>query len=201
MVMEELRLRLPVADDTFDRIFPPPIREMSRVFWTPVRVAQRALTLLELGSGMRLLDIGAGVGKFCFIGAAVTDATFVGLEHRQSLVDIARAAIEELSIPRVRIEMGGLETISYEGFDALYLYNPFEENLSDENERIDAEVSLSQERFCQDVRFVEGVLARAARGTRVVTYHGFGGSMPRTYRLRVSEQCGTGALRLWVKDR
>ena len=58
--------------------------------------------------------------------------------------------------------------------------------------------ALSQAR---DVRLVEQVLRDAPIGTRVVTYHGFGGRIPRGYHLVTDERIGTDSLRLWVKTR
>jgi hypothetical protein len=42
-------------------------------------------------------------------------------------------------------------------------------------------------------------LHRARRGTRVVTYHGFGGDLPPSYRLELEEEAGTERIELWVK--
>jgi len=50
-----------------------------------------------------------------------------------------------------------------------------------------------------DVLAAEQLLGRARVGTRVVTYHGFGGVMPDSYRLALRERCYSGLLELWVK--
>lgn len=44
-------------------------------------------------------------------------------------------------------------------------------------------------------------LAKLAVGTRVVTYHGFGGDFPRGYRCERIEKSGTDRLEQWVKER
>jgi len=190
-----------LADELFDLIYPEPIRGLSSNYWTPVEVARRAIELLAARAGSHVLDIGAGVAKFCILGAMTSPATFTGVEHRANLVDVGRRAIEKLGVPRARMVHGTLETVPWAEFDAFYLYNPFEENLADHGDRLDNRVEMSEARFCRDVLAVECALGRATRGTRVVTYHGFGGKIPRSYRLLVEEPCGTDRLRLWEKVR
>jgi len=51
--------------------------------------------------------------------------------------------------------------------------------------------------------YVDAVCRRlsiATQGTRVVTYHGFGGHMPRGFRLASREKAGSDELELWIKD-
>jgi hypothetical protein len=84
-------------------------------------------------------------------------------------------------------------------FDAIYLFNPFEENLCAPSERLDDTVDLSEARFKDDVRCAEELLVRARVGTRVVTYHGFGGAMPRDWHHEKREWQRSAYLDLWVK--
>jgi predicted RNA methylase len=184
----------------FDRIYPLPIRRISSQFWTPVEVARRAADWLTLGArDCRVIDVGAGVGKFCAVGALTTQATFVGIEHRRGLVEIAEAALDTLKVSRASVVHGTLEDVNWPDFDAYYLYNPFEENLYHATDQLDTTVGLSRTRFWEDVDFVEEALDRARIGTRVVTYHGFGGRVPLTYRMIRSQSWGGSFLRLWEK--
>jgi len=81
-----------ITDSDFDDVYPSPIRRVSASFWTPVSVAARAARLLVRDASTRVLDIGSGAGKFCIVGAAVTGASFTGIEHRGHLVEVARVA-------------------------------------------------------------------------------------------------------------
>jgi len=65
---------------------------------------------------------------------------------------------------------------------------------------VDRSVPLSEEGCRRDVARVEAALDHAPAGTRVVTFHGFGGTMPPAYRHLAEETRGTAFLRLWVKD-
>ena len=67
-----------VEDEKFDLIYPPQIRELSSLHWTPVAVAAEAAKLLVTAPGTRVLDIGCGPGKFCLVGASLTDGRFTG---------------------------------------------------------------------------------------------------------------------------
>ncbi|MGI8819806.1 MAG: hypothetical protein ACR2ID_02870 [Chthoniobacterales bacterium] len=54
-----------LEDEKFDLLYPPEIRELSAIFWTPVRLAAEAARLLVPLPGTRVLDVGCGPGKFC----------------------------------------------------------------------------------------------------------------------------------------
>src|SRR5687767_357801 len=96
----------PVSDSAFDHIYPEHVRAVSDVHWTPVDVARQAVALLAPKPGTRVLDVGSGAGKLCFIGAAVTGATFVGIEQRQWLVELTNELAARAEIPRTRFLHG-----------------------------------------------------------------------------------------------
>jgi SAM-dependent methyltransferase len=189
-----------IADDDFDHVYPLPARAVSSTFWTPIRVATRASELLVRDTSTRVLDVGSGAGKFCIVGAATTGAQFVGVEHRAHLVETARTAAACVGVTNARFIHGTFDTVDITSFDAVYLYNPFEENVWDRPSWIDETVELSRERFVADVKLAERLLAEARAGTRVVTYHGFGGDMPPGYRLARTERCHSGQLDLWIRE-
>lgn len=188
----------PIADAIFDRLYPRHVRTLSSMYWTPARVAQRAAKLLGSAAGSRVLDVGSGVGKFCIIAAAQSGATVTGIEQRAHLVRIARDVARRLRAP-ARFLHGDLTTIAWHEYDAFYFYNPFLENMHRDG-RIDDSVELSAARFASDVAAACRALAHAPQGTRVVTYHGLGASMPHTYRLVSNECAGTDQLKLWIQE-
>lgn len=65
------------------------------------------------------------------------------------------------------------------GFDGIYFYNPF----------FGDEISI---------RRAEKKLWELRPNARVITYHGFGGSMPDGFRLLAQEPAGTGQLEVWA---
>jgi hypothetical protein len=188
------------ADVAFDEIYPPYIQAISRRFWTPVGVARRAAELFRDAGVRYVLDVGAGVGKFVLAAAAAApELQFVGVEHREHLVEIARSAQAQLQIRNAFFAVGEAVEMPWFRFQGFYFFNPLAENLMDDGDRIDDAVELTEPRFFQDVMRFEHRLRAAPVGTAVVTYHGMSGRMPACYRLARQEPAGSDWLRLWVK--
>src|SRR5436190_1584249 len=88
-----------VYDRVFDDVFPWEARRASSVHWTPVEVAVRAAQLLTEGVAEPvILDVGAGIGKFCTIAAATVEGIVRGVEHRKHFVEISRRAAAKLGV-------------------------------------------------------------------------------------------------------
>src|SRR5438876_2975147 len=90
-------------DHVFDEIFPPPMQRLSTMHWTPVAVARRAAQLLVESAATTVLDVGAGVGKFCIIGATTTPGRFVGAERRGFFAKVAQGVVRRQGVPRVEV--------------------------------------------------------------------------------------------------
>jgi SAM-dependent methyltransferase len=187
-------------DVEFDRAYPHAIRAISRRHWTPVAVARRAAQLFQRAGARRVLDVGSGVGKFVLVAAATApEVSFVGVEQRVHLVEVARTAQVRLRLPNASFVCGEASEIPWREFDGLYFFNPFIENLFAEGDRIDSAPGMTEERFDRDVRRTEGALRASPLGTAVVTYHGMGARIPGCYEPVRSERAGSDFLRLWVK--
>jgi SAM-dependent methyltransferase len=192
----------PAEDVVFDAVYPTIIRLLSPRFWTPVAVARRAATLLRAAGARRVLDVGAGVGKFVLVAASsVPEIDFVGVEQRRHLVETAQIARLKLRIPNAYFHVADVTTMSWNGFDAFYFYNPFAENLYFEDDRIDDQVELTRRRFVRDALGVERALRAAPLGSLALTYHGLSGRIPACYELETCERAGSDWLRLWTKRR
>jgi hypothetical protein len=186
-----------VADELFGRLYPDHIAALAPLHWTPVAVALRAAQLLAPGPGGRVLDLGAGPGKLCIIGALSTSASFTGVEHRRHLVRAAVAAAERCGARSARFIHADIFEIDWRPYDACYLFNPFAEYLQG---AIDQAIEIDPRFYGYYVDAVTRRLALARPGTRVVTYHGFGGRLPAAFRLVAVERAGTDELELWIRD-
>ncbi len=187
-----------VSDRAFDQVYPADVRALSRQHWTPVRVAMRAATLLTEADATSILDVGSGPGKFCIVGALTTGASFVGVERRPHLVDVARAAAARCGVRRVRFSRANIVDFDFSGFDGFYLFNPFFEQLGDRSVLpIDGEVVRSRSLYRRYVKTIQEKLATARPGTAVVTFYGFGGNLPDGFERVHTERAGGDRLVLW----
>jgi hypothetical protein len=188
------------SDAEFDGVYDEDIRDLSGQHWTPVRVAVRAAKLLTRAGARRILDVGSGVGKFCIAGALSTDATYVGLERRGRLVEIARSAAAHYGAERATFIHGNLDDFSFAGFSGIYLFNPFYEHISALVVPIDETVERSPIKYEHLVHTTTAKLDKLDPPVAVVTYNGFGGPMPIMYTFVGEEPAGSDRLELWVKS-
>jgi SAM-dependent methyltransferase len=198
-VARALRAGWKISDDEFDRIYPEWARKLSEMHWSPIEVAKRAAWLLA-GTSTRILDVGSGVGKLCLIGALTTGATFVGVEQRGNLVEVARHAAQRCGTPRAQFIHGNMTELDWREFDGFYLYNPFYEHVAEFLTPIEGPIELAPELYESYVAATWVGLSRARIGTRVATYHGFGGPLPAGYHLIVHEPAGSDFLDVWEKE-
>lgn len=184
------------TDQAFDRLLPEHLRQLSHKYWTPVDVAIRATSLLCPASGTRILDVGSGVGKLCVVGAMSSSGLWCGVEQHEPLVHAARMLASTLGVAeRTTFLHGDALAVDWHAFDAIYLYNPFENPLGNVDPRQHAT------EFRTQVAGVERRLATLRDRVRVVTLHGFGGAMPRSYELLYHERISAVGLNLalWVQ--
>jgi SAM-dependent methyltransferase len=186
-----------VSDAELDQVFPEELRDRSYLHWTPVAVAVRAAALLAPLPSLRILDVGAGVGKLCLIGAAITGATWWGIEQDAVQVAAASHAAWALDVDRkTRFVHGDGSRLSWDEFDGFYFYNPFTTLMLAPH----ASPFVRYATIQHTLRRIEQRLATARPGTRVVTYHGFGGTLPAGYTLAAREPAGGDALELWLRE-
>lgn len=184
-----------VTDASFDRLLPADVRASAELEYTPLRVCLLAARwLTSHRRSARILDVGSGAGKFCVVGALATRARFVGVEQREDLVAAATALARALHARRCSFRCADAFSLDWRRFDGLYLFNPFF-GLVRRAPAVASEHAAAFEAF---VRATEERLRTLRRGTRVVTFHGFGGIFPPAYRRVRSEQVGRGHLELWV---
>lgn len=151
---------------------------------------------------MRILDVGAGPGKFCVVAAReIPSCTFVGVEIRPGLVKHARKLAARACLGNATFLEGNALDFDWSEYDAFYLYNPFAEQLHDPGFLLDRTLALDPSLFLDYVIGTRQRLAAARIGTRVVTYHSFGAPAPYGYDLVETHPIGTDRLELWIKHR
>jgi predicted RNA methylase len=195
--------RVDLADDAaFDDLLPLSLQLKSSVHFTPIDVARHAARLLAPLPGMSVLDVGAGVGKFCLAAAlALPRASFVGAEWRPHLVSLARRIASEAQQTNARFVAVDALDLDWSHYDAFYFYNPFAEQLFDAELALDRTIELEAINFVRYATAVRHRLAHARLGTRVVTYHGYGAPIPPGYELMHADAIGSDRVELWIKTR
>jgi predicted RNA methylase len=169
--------------------------------WTPLAVVARAVAWLDDLGISTVVDVGSGAGKFCVAAALACDASFIGVEQREDLVQAARELAQRFGVQaRVRFEHGPFTPAALPSAEAYYVYNPFGENLLRADEQIDLAVELSAERHARDVVAFENMLQALPRGAHLLAYNGFGGAMPASFSALRTDDSLPNVLRLWRKD-
>ncbi|MDP2343549.1 MAG: class I SAM-dependent methyltransferase [Deltaproteobacteria bacterium] len=189
-----------VSDDDVDSFYPRWIRQLSRMHWTPVEVAQTAARFLVEGHPQpHILDVGSGVGKFCVVGAATTGARFTGVERRPALTEIAEDFARRLNARTAQFTLARMEDLNWTRFTGIYFYNPFGENFIKGPGSIDEIEPKSWPIYLHAVRTAIARLYLMPVGTRVATYHGLGAPLPPGYDLVGSQVFTSGILRFYVR--
>jgi len=181
----------------FNNLLPHDLKQATQTYFTPIEVAQTAATWLTENNEKKILDIGAGVGKFCIAAARINNCDFYGVEYRKSLIDLGNELIERYEIDNAKMIHTNIIDVDFSDYDAFYLFSPFYENLEVEN-RLNDEVDLEEKLYQIYLDYTETQLAKAIIGTRLVTYFGNNFEVPNSYQ-RVKDAFD-GALKLWIKQ-
>jgi SAM-dependent methyltransferase len=185
------------SDFQLHHLFPRPIQSLAQKHWTPLRIANLVAQFLVPHDGVKVLDIGSGVGKFCLAGGYYQPgASFFGVEQRKHLVEHAETARRILDLKNVHFFAMNLTELDFKQFDHFYFYNSFYENLFD-TEKIDDSITCSPNLYNYYNRVLHKKLKEMPVGTRVAAYHCLESQGPSGYQL-VEEHVGTW-LKFWMK--
>jgi hypothetical protein len=190
------RDKIALSEERFNDSLPTYLQNRSRRFFTPFHITKTATEWLTEDGKKCILDIGAGVGKFCVAGASYSDSFFCGIEYRPSLAKIANELIIKFDIANAIVQKGDVTDIDFKNFDAFYLYNPFFENLIP-SLRLNNEIELTASSYSHYFNYTECELSKAKVGTRLVTYHGNNFEVPSSYKKVKQNEDAT--LKLWIK--
>ena len=190
--------RLP-TDARFDRLFGERLLTLAALHFTPVAVAARAAAWLTEGGSTEVADLGAGAGKFCLVGAAVTGASFTGLELRPGLVQVARDAARRLGLTGARFVEADVLTAPLARYQAFYVCNPFAEGEAGPDEWLGPPLPAPDKLAAATA--LAARLAALPVGTRLAVHCGLGAPLPPSFERVSSEPIGRlGApLECWVQ--
>ena len=185
------------SDKDFDNLFPIHIQNLSAVHWTPLNVAAVAARFLAPNASASVIDIGAGVGKFCIAGSLYTKGTFTGIEQRKNFVTIGNKVIKQLGIANVSLLHGNFTELDISAYTGIYFFNSFHENLVFAD-ALDNKVEMSTELFEQYSAHLLSQLNTMPVGTRLATFWLAITEIPGCYKLQESHF--NHLLKLWIKE-
>jgi SAM-dependent methyltransferase len=185
------------SDMEFNALYPLSIQALAKRHWTPLSIARKAANFLAAGGNVRILDIGSGVGKFCLAAAHYSPkATYFGVEQRQSLINYANAANQQLQLDNVAFIHGNFTQLDLKKYDHFYFYNAFYENLNG-TDKIDDSIDYSGELYNYYNRYLYRQLQQSPAGTRVCSLCSLDDEMPRDFLLTTSNV--NELLKCWIK--
>lgn len=196
MIFKKLASNIDVDDNTFNKLYPYRIKELSARHWTPVAVAKMAADYLVEKPDSKVLDIGSGVGKFCLVGAATTKGRFYGVEQRESLTKLSRKIADKYNIKNVEFINSNIDEISFLDYEAFYFFNSFYENI-DTSCSIDDAMFPDKDLYYAYSDYVKKQLDKTPVGTRLVTYWSNWDEIPCNFDL-IETACN-GFLNFWRK--
>ena len=183
MLFKYIQSDIEVADSEFDLIYPRKIKEVSKIHFTPVRIAKVAAYYLAGNAGTKVLDVGSGAGKFCMIGSACTEGHFYGVEQRKNLCSAAKRISNHYNLTNVQFINSNITDVEFKAFDAFYCFNPFYENVNVLG-RIDDKVELNRKLYDDYSEYVKEQLTDMPIGTKLVTYYSFLKEVPDSYQVQ-----------------
>ena len=195
-----LRAGANIGDSSFDAHLPRRYQWASDTHWTPVAACREAAEWLAPEPGSRVLDVGSGVGKLCLVGALATQGTFVGIEQRPHLVQIARALGRQLGATSAAFLCDDAFAVDWRDFSSVYFFNPFAEGLFPDALRIDTTVEQSEQGYELAIAQLTDKLSNLRRGTRVVIYHALGCMLPEGFQRIDHKRSGHSSMELWVRE-
>lgn len=187
------------SDHQFHQLYPADMRNLASQHWTPLQVAKQVTDYLVDGAGVRILDIGSGIGKFCLSAAYLRpEANFYGVEQRSNLIEYAEAAQRTLGLANVQFYHGNFTRLNLAQYHHFYCFNPFYENLKN-TDKIDDSIDFSAELYHYYNRFLHRQLDFMPAGTRLATFHSLGNEVPASYQLADARM--DDMLKFWIKYR
>lgn len=186
-----------LSDPVFDSLFPAYVRQLSEVHWTPLKVAYTAAQFLAPTADARILDIGAGVGKFCMAAAHVSAAAFVGVEQRKNFARVGNKIIKQLGIHNASVIHGNFVDIDISEYTGVYFFNSFHENLVIEDS-LDENVERSPELYDFYTSQLQAKLKEMPIGARLATYWLSNSEIPGCFQLYESHF--NNLLKFWKKE-
>ncbi len=198
MIFKRLKAGEVMEDEAFDEaLYPKDLCALSDSYFTSIVIAKKAALFLADRKGTRVLDVGSGVGKFCMIGATITEGFFTGVELRWPLHQLAKRIAQEQQLKNINFIHANINVVDFSLYDAFYFYNPFIENIAP-LEKIDDSITLKHDLYKVYTNYVKNQLSLLPVGTKLVIYFSDSRVVPDSYMAHSKYEMEK--LTFWIKE-
>jgi len=196
-MLELLKLKIPIKDSEFDEIYPPDVRKLSPRHFTPFHVSEKVSEWLnEYEKPLNLVDLGCGVGKFCFTIGALTNHNITGIDFRKNYIQLCNRLNGRFRYLNVKFIEQNILDLEFSNYNAFYFFNSFLEQV-DDTAMLDERYERSPKIYLLYQRHLRNQLTLMPKGTIVVTYHAYDSQIPSNYV--VMQSTFDGLLKLWKR--
>lgn len=189
-----------MTDAKWDSYLPLPLQTLSPFQWTPISVIDRTWKYLASENVTSVVDLGSGVGKFCIYLSYLSKNSLEihGLEVRQELLTISETLKKHWGTNRVQFHNTDFLSQFPYGHSHYYCFNPLYETMRGSHS-IDLKKNKSSNQFLKDLQTLKQNLFLLKPKSKLITFHGFGGSFLPGFRLILNEEILGGEFQVWEK--
>ncbi len=183
-------------EQSFDDLTLDKFKSIAEVHWSSFSSIQMVVDFLDRTDSTNILDIGSGIGKFCILGAKLTNIHFTGVEIRESLHKEAVRILKKYALENVTLIHDDIKNLDFSPFDAFYYYNPFCEHIATNN-WIEKSDFLEEDKYYEYEDIVLQKLEQKETGTIVILHYAKTLFLSENYQLLDIQQ--DGEITFWKK--
>lgn len=190
-----------MTDELWDSYLPKKFQLLSPYQWTPISVIERTWNYLSKDKVTSVVDLGSGVGKFCIYLSKVSNHSIdiLGIENREELLKISESLKEIWNTPDVNFKNTDFLNEFPTGHSHYFCFNPLYETMKGSHS-IDSSKKKSAHQFLKDLEILKQKLFLLSPGTKLITFHGFGGSYLPGFRIILKEEINSGEYLIWERE-
>jgi len=188
-----------MSDKEFDSIYPLEIIEKSTRHFSGIQVIKETIKFFNDNGGSNVLDLGSGVGKFCFMGSVFdkNNMCFTGVEYRSKFVKLCNKLKVNYAFNNINFIHEDILNIDLNNFDSIYFFNSFFEHKV-KYLRIDNDIELDIRKFFSYTNMLKLKLENTPPGTKLVTYYSTNFQIPNSFKLKYV--AFEDNLKCWIKQ-
>jgi len=175
-------------DEDFDDHFSALSTTHSAQHFSSFYACKKAIEFLCFEEDAKVLDIGSGIGKLCFLGELTTNCEFTGVELRASFHNWAEQVRSFAKLNRIHFILRDFREIDFHSFNRFYLFNPMMEYKNTAG-KIDDTISTGEKEYTDLIDSLLMKLCSLPSGIKLATYHVAANILPSQF-IKVGSELG-----------